>query len=444
LYFGGEVDLLNSEALTKVQSIILIAVIVVAAVGGGAAYVFLSGEEQFSETIKIGILDDLDGVYGRPSWQGAILAVEEINAEGGILGKQVELFGEDHDGGLDAVITSNALNRLISEHKVDFIIGNAAGQIGFQVQEIIAVHKKIFISTGTGADAVTQRVLDDYDKYKYFFSIAFNDTCGKLGATDSLTHIREMTGFNKVGYLAEDLGWNKGVMDGLDDFLPANDFELVYKGRFPLGTVDFSSYFAAAEAAGVEVLLPMIATGAGIPFVKECYDRQSPMVVFGGICSLASDSNGWEWTDGKCNHMSFAEYPTTAGYPFTSKTLQTRDAYMNRWGEPITIGAATTYDGIRFILADAIERAGIIETDAVIKALEETSVETSNARDFVFTESHALMMGKNPNDPNADHSIVMVFQWQDGVQVPVGPRKIMEEAVATLTFPDWPGPWDEK
>jgi branched-chain amino acid transport system substrate-binding protein len=140
--------------------------------------------------------------------------------------------------------------------------------------------------------------------------------------------------------------------------------------------------------------------------------------------------------------MSLAEYPTTAGYPFTSRTLQTRDSYMNRWGEAISIGAAATYDAIRFILADAIERAGTIETDAVIKALEETSVETSNARDFVFTESHALMMGTVAHDPDAEYSIIMIFQWQDGQQVPVYPKKIMEEANATLTFPDWPGPWD--
>jgi hypothetical protein len=37
----------------------------------------------------------------------------------------------------------------------------------------------------------------------------------------------------------------------------------------------------------------------------------------------------------------------------------------------------------------------------------------------------------------------MGFQWQDGIQVPVDPTKIMEEAGATLTFPDWSGPWDD-
>ena len=427
--------------MTKIQSIILIAIVVVAAVGGGAAYLLLT-EKRNPENIKIGFLGDLDGITGKPSWQGAKLAVEEINAEGGILGKQVELVGEDHDGGADPVILSNALTKLITIHNVDFIVGGASGDSEILVQDTIAQNKIICISGASIADDITQRVLDDYDRFKYYFSTLFNATCGKLGMTDSMIHIRELTGFNKIGYMAEDLGWNKESREGLDVFLPENGFELVYKGRFPVGTVDFSSYFAAAEAAGVEVLVSMIVLDGGIPFCKEYYDRQSPMLVFGGTNLLASDPRGWEWTEGKCNNMDFGNVPTTTGYPFTSKTLQTREAYMNRWGEAITWTAAITYDDIKFILADAIERAGTIETEAVIKALEETSIETSNARDFVFTESHGVMMGKDANDPDADYSIVMGFQWQDGIQVPVDPRKIMEEAGATITFPDWPGPWD--
>ncbi len=434
--------MLDSKAITKIQAIILTAVIIVAAIGG-AAYFLYDSPSQSSETIKIGYLDDLEGINGKPCWQAAKLAVEEINAEGGILGRQVELFGEDDDGGGDPVVLTNALTKLIVNHKVNFIVGRAGGQTGFLVQDIITQHKTIFLGIGTPIEEVQQRVLDEYDNYKYYFSLGFNQTSMTLGIINSLTNVREMTGFNKVAYLAEDLGWNKATMDQLDVLLPENGFELVYKGKFPpFDTFDFSSYFAAAESAGVEVMLPMIALDGGIPFAKEYYDRQSPMIVFGGLDMLVSNPNGWQWTDGKCNHMSFSDYPTTTAYPFTSKTLQTRDAYMNMWNEPITAGAAAVYDGIKFILKDAIERAGTIETEAVIKALEETSVETSNARDFVFTESHAVMMGKDANDPDADYSIVLGFQWQNGVQVPIDPRKIMEEAGESLIFPDWPGPWN--
>ena len=82
--------MLNSAALTKVQSIILVTVIAVATLAGGATYFLPSGENQFTDTIKIGVLADLDASIGEDVWKGAVFAVEQINAAGGILGLQRE------------------------------------------------------------------------------------------------------------------------------------------------------------------------------------------------------------------------------------------------------------------------------------------------------------------------------------------------------------------
>ncbi|MEJ2126851.1 MAG: ABC transporter substrate-binding protein [Candidatus Bathyarchaeota archaeon] len=396
---------LDSSAITKIHSVILVVIIVIATVAGSLAYIILSGQEQ-GETIKIGVLADLDAFDGKNIWQGAVLAAEQLNAEGGILGKQVEVVGEDTDisSGADPIQINAALTRLLTYHKVDFIVGQAADQ-GFMAQEVIAEHKTIFFEV-----------------------------------------LREQTGFNKVGYIGEDLSWAKGIMQGLDYVLPGlYGFDLVYKGAFPPSTFDFSSYFATAETAGVEIMVPLINARAGaIPFVKEYGDRQSPMVIYGGwLGGGVTDPEGWEITDGKCEYISVSSFPTVAGFPLTSKTIPDREAYINRWGEIPTNFAANAYDVLRYILPDAIERAGTIETEAVIEALETTSIETTNARDFVFTSSHDLMMGENPNNPEADYTLAMLFQWIDGEQVPVYPEKIMEEAGVTYTYPDWPGPWDK-
>ena len=437
--------MLDSKAITKVQSLILIAIIVVAAVVGGAAYFLWSEEEQSSETIKIGIFADLDGLMGKIIYHAAILAAEQLNSEGGLLGKQVEVIGEDNDleSGADMVVVNSALNRLITVDKVDFIIGLAGGDACLSSQDVIAEHKKIFFNLAAGQLEDTQRVLDNYEKYKYYFRLTENATTSFRGITDCLILMRENIGFNKIGYLAEDRGWTKGITQSLDQYLPENGFDLVYKGTFSLGTVDFSSYFAAAEAAGVEVLVPLIATDMGLSFVKEYYDRQSPLFVYGGLIGIISTPEGWEWTDEKCNHVSTVGAPIVTGYPVTSKILPTRDAYKQRWNEDITSGGAGAYDVVRFILSDAIERAGTIETEAVIEALEETSIETTKARNWVFTESHDVMVGENVHDPEADYQLVMIFQWQNGELVPVYPKKIMEEAGASYTFPDWAGPWDD-
>jgi branched-chain amino acid transport system substrate-binding protein len=436
--------LLDSKALTKIQSIILIAIIVVAVVGGVSAYILLDWEDESSDTIKIGVLTDLDTMDGKNIWQGVILAAEQLNAEGGILGKQIEYVGEDTDtmSGGDPAKISLGLTRLLTFNNVDFVIG-VSGSEGFTVQELIAEHKRIFLEIGSNEDEYTQRVLDNYDKYKYFFRPMFNATSISLGVIDGLLQVREQTGLNKIGYLREDLGWTEGFVQGFDTVLTeVYGFELVYEGKFPWDTIDFSSYFAAAEAAEVEILTPFVG-GQAIPFVKEYNDRQSPMVVYGGfLAPSVAGPEGWINTDGKCEYISSGSWPIEAGYPLTNKTLPAREAYIDRWNEIPNWGGTWAFDTLRYILADAIERAGTLDNDAVIQALETTSIELSNARNFVFTESHALMMGKNPNDPEAEYAFVIYFQWQNGEMVPVYPKKIMEEAGASFIFPDWPGPWD--
>ena len=435
-------NLSNSGALTKIQSIILISIVVVAAV---AAYVLWSGEGESSETIKIGVLADLDALYGKQILRGTILAAEQINAEGGILGKQIEVVGKDSDvesGSSDPVIINTALTKLLTVDKVDFIVGLAADQ-GFMIQELIAQHKKIFFDMGTTEDAYTQRVLDDYDTYRYYFRVTFNSSSTFQGFTEGFLYMRELVGLNKVGYLAEDIGVTKNIAEVLDVVLPELGFDLVYRGTSPVSEVDFSSYFAAAEEAGVEVLVPLMVF-QGIPFVKEYHDRQSPMVVYGGsIGSSVAGSDGWVNTDGKCEYIAVPAYALDAVYPLTSKTLPFREEYIERWSE-IPLGlAASGYDVLRFILPDAIRRAETLEVNAVIDALETTSVETINTKNFVFTPSHDQMIGENFNDPEYEYGMSIGFQWQDGNQVPVYPRKLMEKAGSSYIFPDWPGPWDK-
>ena len=429
----------DSNALTKMQSVILAVIIVFATVTGSLAYILWIGAPTSNEAIKIGVFEDLDMPAGKQNWQGTVLAVEELNAQGGLLGRQIEVVGEDNDGwsGMDMVTYTAALNRLLTYHKVDFITG-----LGAEVYDIIAEHKKILLA-GSGIDDIEQRILSDYERYKYLFAVTWNSTSGYQGITDSLKTISENTDFTKIAYLGIDWPMNKRAMDALDEMLPeAYGFEIVYRGTYPMGTVDFTSYFAQAEAAGAEVLIPMAYSQEGFLITKEWFDRQSPMIIYSGGMGEVMLPEGWNLTEGKCQAISSSTIPAVAGYPFTSKTLPFREAYIERWGESPGWIATVNFDIFRFILPAAIKRAGTIEADAVVEALEQINVETTQARNFAFSSTHGVMMGENPNNPDAEYMIVMVFQWQNGKLVPVHPQKVREEAGASLIFPPWSGPWD--
>jgi ABC-type branched-subunit amino acid transport system substrate-binding protein len=429
-------------ALSKIQSITLISILIIAT-GSVVAYVLLKEPKESSETVKIGVCADLDNSAGKSIYQEAVLAVEQINAEGGILGRLFEVVAEDDDsesGNMDAAFATNAFTKLITVDKADYVI--AMGSFTTLYQELMFQHKTILFDAYNADDQSTQNVLDDYDKYKYYFRVGIsNHTTISEGVTEDVVTIGEYTGFNKVAIVSYDMGlagsdWLSDIVATLRDA----KMDVVYTGIIPLTAVDFSSYFAQAEAAGTEIMhCPNILPQSGVPFVKEYHDRQSPMVVMGSI-TAAARNDFWEITEGKCEYVSYFAYSTGVGYPFTNKTLAFAEAYRDRWGE---IGTGAVYDVVRYILPDAIKRAGTFETDAVIAALETVDVETSLARHFIFTSSHDIMSGKRGYDEHPeDYFFVGMFQWQNGVQVPVLPKEIMEEAGATYLVPDWPGPWD--
>ena len=433
----------NSKAVTKIQAVLVTVIVIVAGVIGGFAYLFWSGLEGSGEVIRIGVLGDIDNVGGRAAWQGAALAAEQVNAEGGVLGRQFEIVAEDDDSETsgDVAFATNALTKLIAVDKVDFLFSSNR-IFPTLYQDTCAKHNIIFFSMALD-DEMAQRVADDYDLYKGFFRATTGNTSSAVdGIVDSILTLKDYTDFSKIAFLTVGVPAATALTSGAADVLREKGFDIVYDNTFPPEVFDFSSYFAAVEASGAEILYPVVAGSACVPFVKEYYDRQSPFVIWGNVM-LASDSDFWELTDGKCEFVSFVGFPVVSGYPVTNKTLPAREAFIERWGEIPSGGAASTYDLVRFILPDAIRRAGTIETEAVIAALEETDVETSMARHFVYTSTHDVMIGEaGPNKPSEDYLLVCDFQWQDGEQVPVYPKEIMEEAGATYKFPSWLGPWD--
>lgn len=433
---------MDSKALTKVQSIVLASIITVGAISGIAAYYLFGDLQTSSETIKIGIIADLDLPGGKSIYQEVVLAVEHVNSDGGVLGRKLEVVAQDDDSESsgDANQANNAMIRLITVDKADYIIGAATFIPVYQ--EIVAEHKILLFDAGTLLDEYSQKVLDDYDRYKYYFRVGNpNFTSALAGMTESVVVCRELTGYNKVAVVSQPFWGPEGISDFASS-LEEVGFEVVLQTSIPWTAVDFTSYFGRAEEAGAEIMatLGIFSDPACVAFVKEYYDRQSPLIIWGNVFSAAFPFF-WEATEGKCEHVTSIAYPTTAGYPFTNKTLAFREAYVERWDDHVPGGAV--YDTVRYILVDAIKRAETTETEAVIQALETTSVETSLARRFVFTTSHDVMIGAaGPNRPGEDYYLVTMFQWQDGKQVPVYPIEIMEEAEASFTYPDWPGPWD--
>ncbi len=440
--------MLDFRALTKIQSLGLIAGIVIATLVGSGAYILLNENTSSAEPIKIGVCGDLDMPTGKAIFQGAVLAAEQINEEGGLLGRNLTVVAEDDDSETppsDLAVATNALTKLITVDKADFVIFSTSNVgVSLAHQDVCSQQKEIVFSTSIASDNMTKRVLNDYEKYKYYFRVSpANITAASIGMTGDILTCANYTGFKKVAILGVEATSTRQLASYLNTSLPAKGLEVVYMNFFPISTSDFTSYLAAVEESGAEILAPVIIGQSAFSFVKEWYNRESPYVVWGTI-GFAQENSFWQATEGKCEFISFYGTPVVSGYPLTSKTAPTYEAYLQRWNEIPKTAAGASYDVVRFILHDAIKRAGTIETENLIKSLEATDVETSSARHFVFTTTHDTMIGPIPNKPGEDYLLMCVFQWQDGKQVPVYPPEIMNEAGASYKYPPWNGPWSTK
>ena len=133
--------------------------------GGGET----GGEE--SDTIKIGVNYELSGAvatYGQSSLDGVELAIEEVNAAGGVLGKQIELVTIDNKS--DAAEVVSVATRLMTEEGVCAVIGPATSG-NFKAELPIALENGIPVISGSAtANDVTEGATQEYT-----FRICFSD-----------------------------------------------------------------------------------------------------------------------------------------------------------------------------------------------------------------------------------------------------------------------------
>src|SRR6201999_1169210 len=109
-----------------------------------------------ADTVKIGMDDCLTGTYaatGKNEIIGAQLAVEEINAKGGILGRQVELLVEDSTSG-DAGTAVQKARKLIDRDQVNFILGNVNSALAQAIANVAYEKKIIHVVPGGHTDSI--------------------------------------------------------------------------------------------------------------------------------------------------------------------------------------------------------------------------------------------------------------------------------------------------
>jgi branched-chain amino acid transport system substrate-binding protein len=203
------------------------------------------------EPIKIGLDNPLTGTYaapGRNEQIGCQLAVDQLNAKGGILGRKVELLSEDSTSG-DAGTAVQKARKLIERDNVDFLVGNVNSALAQAMAQVSNEKGVLHIVPGGHTDGITGTDC----KWNVFrvcntTRMEANAVCGLL-----------FKDYGKKWYfITPDYAFGHTLFQGCEADLKKLGGTVVGNALTPLGTTDFSAYLIQARAANPDVLIVLV------------------------------------------------------------------------------------------------------------------------------------------------------------------------------------------
>ncbi len=376
---------------------------------------------------------------GRDAEWGMRLAVEEINARGGVdVGGvrypfKIEVMDtRDLEPGVPVSEALLVVEKLILEKKVDFIVGGPIrSEAALAVMDLLSKHKKVSIlSAGVLTPAYHKRVAEEYEKYKYAFRTTGSIVPLIEEIVETLELIRAEHGFDRIFIMVQDVAHARAAGGAVKTGLEEKGWNILGSEIYPTGSMDFSIGLLKAKAAKAQFLFIWFDMPESAILLKQWYDMELSALPIGYI-HAAKDPGFWEATKGKSAYavVAYAKAGSvpSAAIPWSEEFGR---AFERRWGtEPVSEWSATSYM-VPYLLADAIERAGTINSEAVITALEETDMMGVYGRIRFDPKSHQIIYSTDPGEG----AVSLWAQWLAGKRVAIFPPKI---ATRNLELPPW-------
>lgn len=328
----------------------------------GAAMMFAAcgGEKKVPETttVKIGGLAPLTGslaIYGVTTTNGAELAVKEINANGGINGKQIDYIVLDTKG--DATESVMAYNKLVDD-KVAAVIGDITSKPTVAVAEIAAQDNMPMITpTGTQVDIT--------EAGPNVFRVCFTNP---YQGTVLATLAKERFDAQTAGILVNNSSdYSDGIAKAFTEQAEKLGINITVKEGYADGDRDFRAQLTKISTVNPDVLL-----------IPEYYEQASLIAAQAremGVKSIFVGSDGW---DGISKTLDETAYKVIENSYFTNhfsmqdespKIQNFIKAYKDTYKEDPSAFSALGYDAI-YMMKEAIEKAGSTEKQAIVDALK--------------------------------------------------------------------------
>lgn len=336
-------------------------------------------------TVKLGamfISSGKMGGYGKHGHQAIQLAVEEINANGGILGRKLEAILEDTE--LKKDVSANLARKFINKDQADFLIGPTSSGIAMELTEIAKKNRRLLILTQAAADALT-----GVKFHPYVFSTLSN----AMMHARSGAYLMATKPYKRYMCVGPDYSYGHSSWEmfksKLTELRP--DVEIVGELFPKFLSKDYSSFIQQVQKARPDAVWCPLWGGDAINFISQAlptglFDKTKFAFPCAGALEVLIPM-GKKMPDGV--YVSSRYFFTTPDSAMNRNFVRT---YHERFKEYPDYMAGETYAGVYFIKA-AVERAGTTDTEKIIQAVEKEPLawETPEGWKIMRPEDHSAI-----------------------------------------------------
>ncbi|HWW72197.1 MAG TPA: ABC transporter substrate-binding protein [Duganella sp.] len=220
---------------------------------------FAAQAQVSGDTIKIGMITDMSGLYTDIDGAGGAEAIKMAIADAGVVlaGKKVEFISADHQNKAD--IAASKAREWFDQQGVDMLIGGTNSGANLAMAKVAAEKKKVFISIGAGSARLTNEECTPYTVHYAYDTIALARGTG--GAI-----VKQ--GGKSWYFLTADYAFGQSLEKDTADVVKAAGGKVLGSVKHPLSASDFSSFLLQAQASGAQILGLANAGGDAINAIK--------------------------------------------------------------------------------------------------------------------------------------------------------------------------------
>jgi branched-chain amino acid transport system substrate-binding protein len=225
------------------------------AIGGTA-----SAQSISNDTVNIGVLTDLSGIYSAVEGPGAVVAAEMAVEDfgGNVLGKKINLTSADTQSKAD--LSSSKAREMFERENVDMIVGNVSTSSALAAMEVADQMKRVALVTGAASLPITNEKCNPYTVHWVYDTYALANGTGSAVVA---------TGKKSWFFVTADYAFGHTLQRDASAVIEASGGEVLGSVAHPIKTNDFTSYLAQAQASGASVIGLANAGGDTIGSIKQ-------------------------------------------------------------------------------------------------------------------------------------------------------------------------------